>query len=446
MVLITQNKPATSKPKQVRMVLPVIIPDSSPSPPPLPGCNSHPDSCTDCKCQTVYIQCEELPFGWEKVEDTHYGTYYIDHVNKRTQYENPVAQAKKSQVSGVDDVIGSCSTFPRQKKIQEPAKRSASESDMNGHVLGSDNKMKLFFTKNPAELKGEIIKTTLVKSVRGFGFTIVGGDHSDQEFLQIKNVVPNGPAYIDGQLKTGDILVYVNEKCVLGYTHQDVILLFQAILPGDEVILTVCRGYTLPFDPDDPNTEIVTRVAVSLPSESGTTNVGPSNSLGYGNGSNLDQLNTSQKSLKSLPDLARSTTDNNSNLSSSQRSQSGDLLNSDNTPDVLIPNSNKPEILVVNIVRGAMGFGFTIADSSYGQRVKQILDKTRCKNLMEGDVLLEINNNNVKDMSHAEVVQVLKDCPKGDETTIVVQRGGISSPGKSRRQAKLVSYFYFLFY
>lgn len=63
--------------------------------------------------------------------------------------------------------------------------------------------MKLFFTKNPAELKGEIIKTTLVKSVRGFGFTIVGGDHSDQEFLQIKNVVPNGPAYIDGQLKTG---------------------------------------------------------------------------------------------------------------------------------------------------------------------------------------------------------------------------------------------------
>lgn len=84
----------------------------------------------------------------------------------------------------------------------------------------------------------------------------------------------------------------------------------------------------------------------------------------------------------------------------------------------------------MNIVRGAMGFGFTIADSSYGQRVKQILDKTRCKNLMEGDVLLEINNNNVKDMSHAEVVQVLKDCPKGDETTIVVQRGGKSSNRK----------------
>eukprot|EP00106_Octopus_bimaculoides_P007119 XP_014774561.1 PREDICTED: membrane-associated guanylate kinase, WW and PDZ domain-containing protein 1-like isoform X2 [Octopus bimaculoides] len=322
--------------------------------------------------------------------------------------------------------------------MQEPAKRSASESDMNGHILGSENKMKPFFTKNPSELKGEMLKTSLIKSVRGFGFTIVGGDHSDQEFLQVKNVVPNGPAYTDGRLKTGDILVYVNDDCVLGYTHQDVILLFQAIPPGEEVSLTVCRGYMLPFDPDDPNTEIVTRVAVSLPPDSGTTNTGPSNSIGYGSSGNMDQLNTSQKSLKSLPDLARSAADNNSNLSFAQRSHSGDVLNTDNTPDVLIPNSNKPEILVVNIIRGATGFGFTIADSSYGQRVKQIFEKTRCKNLMEGDILLEINSTNVKDMAHADVVQVLKDCPKGEETAIVVQRGGISSPGKTRKSAKLI--------
>jgi hypothetical protein len=52
-------------------------------------------------------------------------------------------------------------------------------------------------------LKGEIITTTLVKSVRGFGFTIIGGDHTDEEFLQIKKVVENGPAHIDGTLQTG---------------------------------------------------------------------------------------------------------------------------------------------------------------------------------------------------------------------------------------------------
>ncbi|QQP42132.1 Membraneassociated guanylate kinase_ WW and PDZ domaincontaining protein 1like, partial [Caligus rogercresseyi] len=49
-----------------------------------------------------------------------------------------------------------------------------------------------------------------------------------------------------------------------------------------------------------------------------------------------------------------------------------------------------------------MGFGFTIADSAAGQ-----------KNLNEGDVLMEINEVNVRQLSHSEVVQA----------TITVTRG-----------------------
>ena len=71
-----------------------------------------------------------------------------------------------------------------------------------------------------------------------------------------------------------------------------------------------------------------------------------------------------------------------------------------------------------------MGFGFTIADSAYGQKVKQILDRERCLNLIEGDILVEINSTRVKDMTHADVVRVLKECPKGQASLIVVQRGG----------------------
>lgn len=63
------------------------------------------------------------------------------------------------------------------------------------------------FTKNPDELKGETLHTSLVKSIRGFGFTIIGGDHSDEEFLQIKKVVENGPAYLDGVLQTGGFII-----------------------------------------------------------------------------------------------------------------------------------------------------------------------------------------------------------------------------------------------
>jgi len=145
----------------------------------------------------------ELPFGWERIDDPHYGTYYIDHVNRRTQYENPVLVAKAANQSAdaimtygmgngalpAPPVPPAPSTFPRNKKAQND---------------------RPFFTRDPTQLKGEKLQAKLVKSTKGLGFTIVGGDDSEEEFLQIKSVVPNGPAWLDGKLKTGDVLVYVN--------------------------------------------------------------------------------------------------------------------------------------------------------------------------------------------------------------------------------------------
>ena len=48
-----------------------------------------------------------------------------------------------------------------------------------------------------------MLRTTLCKSPQGLGFTIVGGDDDEEEFLQIKSVVPDGPTWLDGQLRTG---------------------------------------------------------------------------------------------------------------------------------------------------------------------------------------------------------------------------------------------------
>lgn len=59
--------------------------------------------------------------------------------------------------------------------------------------------------------------------------------------------------------------MYVNETCVLGFTHHDMVSMFQSIAPAETVTLEVCRGYPLPFDPNDPNTEVVTTVAVNAP-------------------------------------------------------------------------------------------------------------------------------------------------------------------------------------
>merc|ERR1719357_1753918 len=336
----------------------------------------------------------ELPFGWERIDDPHYGTYYIDHVNRRTQYENPVLVAKAANQSADD---------------------------------------RPFFTREPTQLRGEKLQAKLVKSTRGLGFTIVGGDDSEEEFLQIKSVVPNGPAWLDGKLKTGDVLVYVNGTCVLGFTHHDMVTMFQGIGPGEVVGLDVCRGYPLPFDPDDPNTEIVTTVAVTSPEQGEWAN-------------ELErQRSTSADAdtANSMPDLWRGQPQEE-RINNQNRPGSADLLMSDHKLENGLHNGtdtnseisdmrfNPQDLVTIPIVKGGMGFGFTIADSAYGQKVKKILDRPRCKNLNEGDILVEINQLSVRTMSHGEVVQVLKDCARGQEAAITIQRGILSSPSKNK--------------
>lgn len=322
---------------------------------------------------------DELPYGWEKITDPQYGTYFIDHVNRRTQYENPVIQAKRAAERGLNVCTNRTS-----------------------------------FTRNPAELCGQRFTTALLKSSRGLGFTIVGGDDEIDEFLQIKSIVPNGPAWLDGKLQTGDLIVYVNDTCVLGYTHNQIVRLFQSITPGETVVLEVCRGYSLPFDPNDPNTEVVTTIAVDnniVTEETDKKN-------DYGIDGNYNFLKSSVEQIDSKERNC---------LNASVNNFSNGLKNA--MKDLNISSGNQINKIIVNIsiVKGSLGFGFTIADSACGQRVKKILDRQRCKNLQEGDILIEINSINVQKMSHDEVVQVLKNCPHNEDAVIRVQRGQVNA-------------------
>lgn len=57
--------------------------------------------------------------------------------------------------------------------------------------------------------------TSLKKSSQGFGFTIIGGDRTD-EFLQVKNVLCDGPAAHDNKMRSGEQNVR-KQKCHKGY-------------------------------------------------------------------------------------------------------------------------------------------------------------------------------------------------------------------------------------
>lgn len=77
---------------------------------------------------------------------------------------------------------------------------------------------KPFFTRNPAELKGIFINTKLKKSRRGFGFTVVGGDEPD-EFLQIKSLVLDGPAAVDGKMETGAVHNHHPQRALFSFSN-----------------------------------------------------------------------------------------------------------------------------------------------------------------------------------------------------------------------------------
>jgi len=187
--------------------------------------------------------------------------------------------------------------------------------------------------------------------------------------------------------------VYVDDYCVLGYSHRDVINLFQSIPVGETVKIEVCRGYRLPFDLDDPNNEVITTVAVTAPAGLTPTSNAPP-----------------------LP------ADWNSPTSKLRAAGSVDESANSDTSSAVFQHS--PNLLTVDIIRGPMGFGFTIADSVHGQRVKQLLDRPRCHGLKEGDLLVEINGRIVRDMKHTGVVEVLQKCPVGSAASFLVQRGG----------------------
>ena len=235
------------------------------------------------------------------------------------------------------------------------------------------------------------------------------------------------------------MLVYVNETCVLGFTHHDMVTMFQSISSGEGVGLEVCRGYPLPFDPDDPNTEIVTTVAVTSPDQNEWANELERQRITMGVNQSSD--------VQSMPDL---TAERHHHLHPTGvvRPGSADLLGDRFVDPATLKHNMSGDLsdhMTIPITKGGMGFGFTIADSAFGQKVKKILDRPRCKNLQEGDILIEINNISVRGMSHSDVVQVLKDCARGQEANISIQRGllpqnpvtsAVTSPTKSSKYKK----------
>ncbi|XP_051664488.1 membrane-associated guanylate kinase, WW and PDZ domain-containing protein 3 isoform X1 [Manacus candei] len=341
-----------------------------------------------CKKAKAPEDCEdgELPYGWEKIEDPQYGTYYVDHINQKTQFENPVLEAKRKKQLGQADA--------------GPSKSGPGKS---------------LFTRDPSQLTGALIRTSLKKSTMGFGFTIIGGDRPD-EFLQVKNVLKDGPAAQDGRIAPGDVIVDINGSCVLGHTHADVVQMFQLVPVNQYVNMTLCRGYPLPDDTEDPVVDIVTATPIinGPPVAKGGDAAVPSQDLIAGTVV-LDQNG------KMGPMLVNGRLNGPSMDAAEQR------------VSLASSGGSQPELVTIPLLKGPKGFGFAIADSPTGQKVKMILDSQWCQGLQKGDVIKEICHQNVQSLTHLQVVEVLKQFPVGAEVPLLILRGGPPSPTKTAK-------------
>jgi hypothetical protein len=156
----------------------------------------------------------------------------------------------------------------------------------------------------------------------------------------------------------------------LGYSHTDVVRIFQSLSINDVIRLTVCRGYPLVVNFDDPQIDVVSLNGVH-------------NSL----------------SVHNLP---------NGGYTEYQPDNHQQTVS---------------RLYTIKIQKGDLGFGFKVADSPSGQRVKGIVDKQRCQNLCENDLLLSINGQDLLGKHHADVVALLSKCPINTETIFVIRRG-----------------------
>ena len=188
-------------------------------------------------------------------------------MNRITQYENPVMEAKRKHASAqlanrqnptVQDERGlppmrapppsfqSAAAMEKQLEAEAAARwPEAGFGDQGYYPYPYSSDQPNAERDLEAELQGDTLIVSLLKTTSGFGFIIIGGDRAG-ELLQIKNIVRGSIADRDGRLHVGDVLVRINDISVLSYSYRKVVELFQSIPLDSDVQIEVRRGYPLP--------------------------------------------------------------------------------------------------------------------------------------------------------------------------------------------------------
>uniref|UniRef100_A0AC35U436 Membrane-associated guanylate kinase, WW and PDZ domain-containing protein 1 n=1 Tax=Rhabditophanes sp. KR3021 TaxID=114890 RepID=A0AC35U436_9BILA len=354
---------------------------------------------------TQWDDPRDLPKGWEKAEDSKVGTFYVDHVNKTTQHEKPstaavplyesntstrkkvkAVETSQNVETSLDDsvlktnksvnvyntapvsthystnpkkaiyqasTITTSSTFlpkPRLPPLHTTQSYGAGSKMLDNRWNESSSQF-YSFTTDPAKLNGRFISTSIIKGPKGFGFSLIGNDSNniEPEFIQIKNIIPGGPADANGVLKSGDVLVSINDQLMLGAHQNDVIKVCRSLDIGEAVNLEICRGYALNIP---ANNKVITENVYATSAEF----------------------------------------------------------------------QNNYQYIPVNVTKNHANFGFTITDTSLGHQIANIHNFGQCPELHEGDVILEVDGEDIQGRAHHNVIRKLQEIQPNTTIGLVVKR------------------------
>lgn len=293
---------------------------------------------------------------------------YENHESLRMQQQhfNDVTNASHSVIPNTS--VGSASIVAVDSEALPPGWERVVDQTHGTYYIDHNTKKTQF--ERPYEVE-------LTKGSMGFGFTLV---EADSGLLLVRSVIPGGPAYMNGSIRPGDILISAVGVSVTGLQHTDIARLFSTFAVGDQVRLTFARSNYILNDNLEPDEYL------------------------FSNGTNGD--------------LAIAVNPNNYQLH-----QNIPLAQNPN----MIPVNHEFEFIQVTLKRGDQGFGFTISEpkasnSIAGQRVRKIQNHDICSNLKEGDILIDLNGEDISEMAHKDVVERLKKCPPGEDVTLTVKR------------------------
>ena len=375
---------------------------------------------------------QNLPEGWEKVEDATLGTYFIDHANQRTTYDPPNehnAFHKNFKNNSISEQVQppaipapiSANSTPNStrsphtsgsklvKSAKNPVYLHTDQHSHNQHNLPSYNSTNPYPHQHlhnlthspiisspssqlniPYNLKGELFDIVIKKGTTGFGFTIIGGDEPD-ELIQVKAVVSEDhPNSLLEQVKPGDVIVSVNDEIVVGWEHKDLVALFKRIPVGSSASIKLCRGYPLPEDDSLDNVmDSMEKMTQGLNNEEGLKNDGLNGVPLHAYGSQFGYP-----------------TQNSSRNSGHNQGQ-------------------KPfSIINKTITKGTHGFGFNFSSDEHGnQIVRSVQPGTENFGiLLENDILYRIDHQPLSALQSDKIIEIFKKIPENSQVLVTLQR------------------------